>query len=146
MNIPLQFLVVIFASVATCVFLLLFCVETGCLLAFTPWYYRLGPTVRREVWQASGRPDEVREVIRPLLKTKELIGKEILEGFCFRMKFSTTIDALSRVLLRVEPNERGASLVYEVRPHCTLALLPLGVLSIMTTISWFAPLQTVAVD
>jgi hypothetical protein len=140
-NVPLRFFIVIVASGAASVFLLLFCAETACLLALAPWYCRFGPTVQRERWQASGRHDAIRAAIRPLLKTEELVGKETLEGFCFRMTFSTRIDALTRVLLRVEPNERGTSLVYEVRPHCTLALLPLGILSVMTTISWFAAMQ-----
>ena len=99
-------------------------IEVAAYYRFARWYYRTGPAILRERWQTAAEDGQIREVIRSVLSADELVGRESTEGFYFRQR-GATINAWTRILLRIEEAERGVALHYEVRPFYTCApLLP----------------------
>ena len=104
--------------------------EVAAYYRFAGWYYRTGPAILRERWQTTAVDAQIRQAVRPLLGADELVGRESAEGFHFRQR-AISINAWTRIALRIEETERGAALHYEVRPFYGFAplILPMGWLS-----------------
>ncbi len=120
--VPLVTLVVVMAA---------YFVEVAAYYRFAGWYYRTGPAILRERWQTAAVDAQIRQAIRPLLSADGLIGRESAEGFHFRQR-AATINAWTRIVLRIEKTEPGAALHYEVRPFNSFAplILPIAWLAV----------------
>ncbi len=105
-------------------------VEVVAYYGFAGWYYRTGPAILRERWQTTALDAQIRQAIRPLLGADELVGRESAEGFHFRQRVAS-INAWTRIELRIEETQHGAALYYEVRPFYSFVplILPAGWLS-----------------
>ena len=105
-------------------------VEVVAYYCFAGWYYRTGPAILRERWQTTALDAQIRQAIRPLLCADELVGRESAEGFHFRQRVAS-INAWTRIVLRIEETQHGAALHYEVRPFYSFApmILPVPWLS-----------------
>ncbi len=115
--------------VAMAIFLVVmsvYVVEVVAYYRFAGWYYRTGPAILCERWQTTAVDAQIRQAIRPLLGADELIGRESAEGFRFRQR-AGSINAWTRIVLRIEKTQLGAALHYEVRPFYSIAplILPL---------------------
>ncbi len=112
------------------VFMAVYFVEVAAYYCFAGWYYRTGPAILRERWQTTATEEQVRQSIRPLLGADQLIARESAEGFLFRQR-TVSINAWTRIALRIEVTQHGAALLYEVRPFYSMAplILPIGWLS-----------------
>ncbi len=115
--VPLVMLVVVMAA---------YFVEVAAYYCFAGWYYRTGPAILRERWQTVAVDAQIRRAIRPLLRADELVGRESAEGFRFRQR-TVSINAWTRIVLRIEETERGAALHYEIRPFYSMAPLTLPI-------------------
>lgn len=126
-NIPTSVLVPLIALLAV---MGVYSVEVVAYYRFAGWYYRTGPTILRERWQTTAVDAQIRQAIRPLLGADELVGRESAEGFRFRQR-GASINAWTRIVLRIEETQHGAALHYEVRPFYSFApaILPVGWLS-----------------
>jgi hypothetical protein len=122
-RIPMNVLVPLVTLV---VFMAVYFVEAAAYYFFAGWYYRTGPAVLRERWQTAAVEGQIRQAIRPLLSADKLVGRESAEGFHFRQR-AATINAWTRIVLRIEETERGAALYYEVRPFYSFAPLILPI-------------------
>ena len=102
-------------------------VEVAAYYCFAGWYYRTGPAILRERWQTVAVNAQIRQAIRPLLSADGLVGRESAQGFHFRQR-AATINAWTRIVLRIEETEPGAALHYEVRPFYSFApmILPIA--------------------
>lgn len=105
-------------------------VEVVAYYRFSGWYYRTGPAVLRERWQTTATVSQIRQAIRPLLSADNLVGCESSEGFRFR-QVAVSINAWTRIDLRIEETSCGVALHYEVRPFYSMVplILPLVWLS-----------------
>ncbi len=101
-------------------------VEAGAYYLFAGWYYRTGPAILRERWQTTAVDAQIRQAIRPLLGADGLVGRESAKGFHFRQR-AASINAWTRIVLRIEETESGAALHYEVRPFYSFAPLILPI-------------------
>ena len=122
-GIPMNVLVPL---VTLAVVMTVYLVEAAAYYRFSGWYYRTGPAVLRERWQTTAEDGQIRQAIRPLLGADELVGRESTEGFRFRQR-AASINAWTRIVLRIERTERGAALHYEVRPFYSFAPLILPI-------------------
>ena len=122
-RIPMDVLVPL---VALAVVMVAYFVEVAAYYRFAGWYYLSGPAILRERWQTTGKVEQIRQAIRPLLDADELVGRESAQGFHFRQR-AATINAWTRIVLRIEETERGAALHYEVRPFYSFAPLILPI-------------------
>ena len=111
--VPLVMLVVVMAA---------YFVEVAAYYRFAGWYYRTGPAILRERWQTTAEDAQIRQAIRPLLRADELVGRESADGFRFRQR-TASINAWTRIVVRIEETQRGAALHYEVRPFYSIGLL-----------------------
>lgn len=116
---------IVLAAAATFITAIPYAIETYGYYRHRLWYYRWGPTITRERWQTSATPDQVRAAIRPVLDAPPLTGKEVAGAFCLRQR-SMSINSWPRVLLRLEPTDKGVALHFEVRPFYSMALLCLS--------------------
>ena len=107
--------------------------EVAAYYLFAGWYYRTGPAILRERWQTTAVDAQLRQAIRPLLGADKLVGRESAEGFRFRQR-TASINAWTRIVLRIEETQHGAALHYEVRPFYSMVpmILPVGWLSAAT--------------
>ncbi|MCZ6817304.1 MAG: hypothetical protein O7F76_11515 [Planctomycetota bacterium] len=123
-RIPMDILVPL---VALLLVMVAYSVEAAAYYCFAGGYYRTGPAILRERWQTTAPADRIRETIRPLLSADQLVGRESAQGFHFRQR-TASINAWTRIVLRIEETERGAALHYEVRPFYSFAplILPTG--------------------
>ncbi len=114
-------------------------------LRFDPWYYRTGPKICSESWQTSGRGEQLREAVRPVLTTGGWVGRESPGGFFVRRRGLWRFG--SRVSLHLEDTDQGTAVNYEVRPVLAAPLWLIFVASIVLSrfrvflvvpiISWF---------
>lgn len=109
-------------ALATVAAFLLFLIETAAYVLKAGWYYRFGPTLRRERWQTRATTSEARGAIRQALRGCGLAARMHRAGFAFRRPM-WTLSAWPRVFLRIEEGSAGAILVYEVRPFVSMALM-----------------------
>ena len=122
-GIPMDVLV---PFVTLLVVMVVYAVEVVAYYRFAGWYYRTGPAILRERWQTTAVDAQIRQAIRPLLGADNLVGRESAEGFHFRQR-AASINAWTRIVLRIEETQHGAALHYEVRPFYSIAplILPL---------------------
>ncbi|MCH7591545.1 MAG: hypothetical protein IH989_02030 [Planctomycetes bacterium] len=116
--------------VTLAVLMAVYSAEVVAYYRFAGWYYRTGPAILRERWQTTAVDAQIREAIRPLLGADELVGRESVEGFRFRQR-GASVNAWTRIVLRIEETQHGAALHYEVRPFYSIAplIVPIGWLS-----------------
>lgn len=135
--------------VAFAILMTIYLVEVVAYYRFARWYYRTGPAILRERWQTSATETQIRQIIRPLLETGELVGRESAHGFCFRQR-GATVNAWTRFMLRIEETQHGAALHYEVRPFYSIVPLVLPLWPIFSTlgVNWrtlFSMAGTIAI-
>ena len=105
-------------------------VEAAAYYCFASWYYRTGPAVLRERWQTAAADVQIRQAIRPLLDADGLVGRDSVDGFHFRQR-AASINAWTRIALRIEQTDHGAALHYEIRPFY-------GFVPLILPIAWLA--------
>ena len=149
-NIPMDVLV---PFVTLLVVFGVYCFDVAAYYLFAGWYYRTGPAILRECWQTTAVDAQLRQAIRPLLGADGLVGRESAQGFCFRQR-AATINAWTRIVLRIEETECGAALHYEIRPFYSMAPLTLPIawlaaaalgMGWLTLFSMFVPIVVVFV-
>ncbi len=114
--------VILFPLLMLAAFMIVYLIETVAYYSRAGWYYRTGPAILRERWQSAANAEQVREIIRPLLRADQLVGRESADGFQFRQR-AASVNAWTRIHLWFENTERGVALHYEVRPFYSMGLL-----------------------